>query len=97
MACFVTAGAIDMKLCTCPSFGQITPQTKFQSDLILGLATKTEKTKSAVTPELMAGSSPSFYQVSVHLGRIHDRVFDLTFFSRSQRSKKMPRVLTFGI
>jgi hypothetical protein len=53
-------------------------ETKFWSDLIFFLflawlghqGAKTENTKSAMTPELMAGSSPNFYQV--HLVRIHD-------------------------
>jgi hypothetical protein len=53
-------------------------QTKFRSDLILGLATrgpKTENAKSAVTPELiMAGSSPNFYRTigTSTAVRIHD-------------------------
>jgi hypothetical protein len=66
-ACFVTAAAIDLQLCAYDS------QTKFRSDLIPGLATRglKPKTKSAMTPELMAGSSPNCYH-NVHLIRIHD-------------------------
>jgi hypothetical protein len=61
---FVTARAIDLKLCTyyVPP-GHITYQTKFQSDLILNLATKGPKLKtqkSAITPEQMIGSSSNF-------------------------------------
>jgi hypothetical protein len=62
MARFVTAGAIDLKLCTYVPQGQITAQTKFRSDLVPGLVTrgaKTENTKSAITPEVIAGSSPN--------------------------------------
>jgi hypothetical protein len=55
-ACFITAGAIDPKLCTFVPLGKSNSQTKFWSSLILGLA-KTENTKSAMTPKLMAGSS----------------------------------------
>jgi hypothetical protein len=61
---FVTAGAIDPKLCAYVPLGKSNSQTKFLSSLILGLATrvpKTENTKRAITPELMAGSSPNFY------------------------------------
>jgi hypothetical protein len=47
---FVTARAIDLKLCTYVPLGHMTYQNKFQSDLILCLA-KTENTKSAMTPE----------------------------------------------
>jgi hypothetical protein len=48
MARSVTVGAID--------------QISVQSDSWLGhQGAKTENTKSAITPELMAGSSPNFY------------------------------------
>jgi hypothetical protein len=62
MARFVTARAIDLKLCTYVPLGHMTYQTKFQSDLILALATRgqSENTKSAITPEQMIGSSPNF-------------------------------------
>jgi hypothetical protein len=60
MARFITAGAIDPKLCIYVPLGKSNSQTKFRSSLILGLAT-TENTKSAITTELMAGSSPNFY------------------------------------
>jgi hypothetical protein len=43
---FVTAGAIDMKLCTYVPLGQMTWQTKFWPDLILGLATRGPKPKA---------------------------------------------------
>jgi hypothetical protein len=43
---FVTAGAIDLKLCTYVPLGEITVQTKFWSDLILGLATRGPKPKT---------------------------------------------------
>jgi hypothetical protein len=42
---FVTAGTIEVKLYTLP-LGQITIQNKFQSDLILGLATWGTKLKT---------------------------------------------------
>jgi hypothetical protein len=56
-------GAIDLKLCTYVTLGEITVQAEFRSDLILGLATRGPKlkTQSAITPELMAGSSPNIY------------------------------------
>jgi hypothetical protein len=38
----VTAGGIDLKFCT----GEMTVQTKFRSDLILGLATRGPKLKT---------------------------------------------------
>jgi hypothetical protein len=60
MARFVIARAIDLKLCTYVPLGHMTYQTKFQSDLILGLAP--ENTKSAITPEQMIGLSSNFYQ-----------------------------------
>jgi hypothetical protein len=62
-ALFITAGPIDLKLCTYVPLGQITVKTKFRSDLILGLVTRGPKLKmqkSAMTPELMAWSSPMF-------------------------------------
>jgi hypothetical protein len=55
---FVTAGAIDLNLCTYVPIGHLTSQTNFRSDLILGLATRGPKPESAMTPQLMAGSSP---------------------------------------
>jgi hypothetical protein len=68
---FVTAGAIDPKLCTYVPLGKSNSQTKFWSSLILGLATRGSKPKiSAITPELMAGSSPNFNHV--YLIKMHD-------------------------
>jgi hypothetical protein len=52
--------AVDMQLCTYVPLGS-NSQTKFQSSLILGLATRGPKPKTDITPELMAGSSPNFY------------------------------------
>jgi hypothetical protein len=68
---FVTAATIDPKLYTYVGLplGKNNSHTQFRSSLILGLA-KTENTKSAMTPELMAGSSPNFYHV--YLIMIHD-------------------------
>jgi hypothetical protein len=43
---FVTAGAIDLKLCAYVPVGEISVQTKFRSDLILGLATRGPKPKT---------------------------------------------------
>jgi hypothetical protein len=57
MARFVAAEAIDPKLCTYVPLGKSNSHTKFRSSLILYLATR----KSAITPELMAGSSPNCY------------------------------------
>jgi hypothetical protein len=70
MACFVTAGAIDLKLCTYVPLGKniSTSQTTFWS---LGLATKTENTKSATTPELMAGSSPNHRYIDMTTSKRH--------------------------
>jgi hypothetical protein len=45
MACFVTAGAIDLKLCTYVPLGKRNAQTKFWFVLILGLATRDQKRK----------------------------------------------------
>jgi hypothetical protein len=63
MARFVTAGAIDLKLCTYVPLGKSNSQAKFWSSLILGFATRgpKQKQKVPITPELMAGSSPNFY------------------------------------
>jgi hypothetical protein len=57
MARFVTAGAVNPKLCTYVPLGKSNSQNKFRSSLILGLATRgpKPKTQSAITPELMAG------------------------------------------
>jgi hypothetical protein len=50
MACFVTAGAIHLKLGTYVPLGQVTSQNNFQSDLILGhQGAKTQKVLS-ITP-----------------------------------------------
>jgi hypothetical protein len=45
-ACFVSSGAIDLKLCTYVPLIQLTSQTKFWPDLILGLITRRERNKS---------------------------------------------------
>jgi hypothetical protein len=57
LACFVTAGSIDLKLCTYVPLGHLTTdQISVRSDSLLGhQGAKTENTKSAVTPQLMAG------------------------------------------
>jgi hypothetical protein len=67
MARFVTAGAIDLNLCTYVPLGKSSSQATFQFSLILGLATR--GTKSAITPEIMSGSK---FLSLVHLIRIHD-------------------------
>jgi hypothetical protein len=46
MARFVTAGAIDLKLCTYVPLGEMILQTKIRSDLILDLATRGPKPKT---------------------------------------------------
>jgi hypothetical protein len=46
---------IDPKLCTYIPLGKSNSQTKFWFSLILSLATK-----SAMSPEVMAGSAPNF-------------------------------------
>jgi hypothetical protein len=75
-----------IKLCTYVPLGKSISQTKFQSSLILGLATRGPKPKTDITPELMAGSSPNFYHI--YKDTWHDtQDFDLTYFSRLQRSK----------
>jgi hypothetical protein len=43
---FVTARDIDLKLCTYVPLGHMTYQAKFQSNLILGLATRGPKLKT---------------------------------------------------
>jgi hypothetical protein len=43
---FVTARAIDLKLCTYVPLGHMTYQTKFQSDIVFGLATREPKLKT---------------------------------------------------
>jgi hypothetical protein len=55
MARFVTAIAIDLKLCTYVPLGMsnLTGQILVQSDSLVGhQGAKTENTKSAITPEL---------------------------------------------
>jgi hypothetical protein len=42
---FITAGAIDLKVCTYVPLGEMNVQTKFWSNLILGLATRGPKPK----------------------------------------------------
>jgi hypothetical protein len=68
---FVTAGAIDQKLCTYVPLGKSkSDPISVQSDSWFGhQGDKTENIKSAITPELMAGSSPNFYPR--YLIRIH--------------------------
>jgi hypothetical protein len=58
---FVTAGAIDLKLWTYVPLGEMSVQTKFRSDLILGFATRGPKPKRQKVLLLMAGSSQNFY------------------------------------
>jgi hypothetical protein len=64
---FVTAGSIDLKLCTYVPLDEMTlrDQISVRSDSWLGhqdrQEAKTENAKSAITPELMPGSSPNFY------------------------------------
>jgi hypothetical protein len=56
--------AIDLILCTYVPLGEMecTDQISVRSDSSLGhQGAKTENAKSAITPELMAGSSPNFY------------------------------------
>jgi hypothetical protein len=58
---FLTTGAIHQKLCTYVPLGKSNSQTKFRSNLSLGLATRgNQKHKSPITLELMARSSPNF-------------------------------------
>jgi hypothetical protein len=58
---FVSAGAIDPKLCTYVLLG-MSNQFSVQSDSWLGHhVAKTKNTKSAISLELMAESSPNFY------------------------------------
>jgi hypothetical protein len=45
---FVTAGAVDPKLCTYVPLGKSNSQTKFQSSLIFGLATRGQNPKHKV-------------------------------------------------
>jgi hypothetical protein len=62
---FCDRGIIDLKLCTYVGLplGQLTSQTNFGPIWFLSWppGAKTENTKSAITPQLMAGSSPNFY------------------------------------
>jgi hypothetical protein len=62
-ACFITAEAIDLKLCTSVPLGHDSREDiSVRSDSCLGhQGAKTENAKSAKTPQLMAGSSPNFY------------------------------------
>jgi hypothetical protein len=58
VARFLAAGAIDPKLCTYVPLGKSNLQTKFRSsESLFGH----QGPKSAMTAELMAGSSPIFY------------------------------------
>jgi hypothetical protein len=73
-ACFVTAGAIYLKLCTYVPLGEMTLETKFWSDLILGLATRGPKNRKH---KKCCNSSTNGWIISkflswVHLIRIHD-------------------------
>ena len=92
MARFVTAGAIDLKLGTHVPLGNRNSETKFRLFLIPGLATrgpnvKTEKMRflpyywSEKFEKIMVGTSTNKTSHII-------RVFDLTYFSRSQRSKR---------
>jgi hypothetical protein len=79
---FVTAGAINLKLCTYIPLAKSNSQIKFGSSLILGLATRgpKPKTQKVLTPELMAWSSQNFYLIRVH----YIIPGFLTYFWRSQ-------------
>jgi hypothetical protein len=87
---FVTAGAIDQKLCTYVPLDKSNLQTKsrsVQSDFWPGH-------QVAITPELMAGSSPKFFSY-VYLIRIHDIIPRFliwpTFEGRIGQSSKQHR------
>jgi hypothetical protein len=54
MVRYVTAGVIDLNICTYVPQGHLTSQTKLWSNPILALATRGPK-------PLMAGSSPNLY------------------------------------
>jgi hypothetical protein len=75
--------AIDPKLCTYALLvlGKSNSQTKFRSDLILSLATRGPKPKtqkvSAITPEIMAGSSPKGY-MTLYPGVLFYQLFKVT-------------------
>jgi hypothetical protein len=88
--CFVTARAIDLKLCTYIPLGHMTYQTKFQSDLILGLATRGPKLKTQKVLRLLIKwlDHPLIFirGISSKDTWHNTRVFDLTYFWRSQRS-----------
>jgi hypothetical protein len=61
---FVTAGAIDLKTLYIwtPRWNDCTDKISVRSDSwLVHQGAKTENAKSAVTPELMTGSSPNFY------------------------------------
>jgi hypothetical protein len=75
-------------LCT-PRSDNLTDQISVQSDFWLGhQGAKTENTKSATTPELMAGSSPNFYHGYIYgnkdtwhfkyPGFLFDQLFEVT-------------------
>jgi hypothetical protein len=93
---FVTAGAIDVKLCTYIPLGKCYSQTKFSSSL--AWPPGDQNIKGGITPELMAGSSTII--IGTSNSRWHStRVFDLIYFWRSQWSKfkttpLLPRFVT---
>jgi hypothetical protein len=73
---FVTAGQVylpeTLYICTQRGNGS-RDQISVRSDSWLGhQGAKTENAKSAITPKLMAGSSPNFYHRYIYLIRIHD-------------------------
>jgi hypothetical protein len=50
---FVSSGSIDLKFCTYVPLGEMSVQTKFRSDLILGLAARGPKPKMQKVLELL--------------------------------------------
>jgi hypothetical protein len=70
---FVTAGAIDLKLCTYVPLGHLTSQTKFRSYLNLGLATRGQNRKQRKCYNSWTNDwIYSIFLSLVHLIRIHE-------------------------
>jgi hypothetical protein len=97
---FVTAGAIDPKLCTYVPLGKSNSQTKFRSSLILGLATRGQNRKHKKCYNYWTNG----WIISKFVGQVSNKdtwhntqVFDFTYFWRSHRSmlKMSPLVGTF--
>jgi hypothetical protein len=98
----IKAIALALKLCIhvphVPLGKSNSDQISIQSDSWFGhQGPKTVNIKSAVTPELMAGSSPIFYLGTFSKDTLHNtRVLDLTYFSRSEvKVRKNYKVGTF--